>query len=350
MKTPFLLLLACLSLAPIARPQSEAIPLVDSVPMARALPGTISHYWLRIGQDTQGRPESVPVILVRGVNPGPVLGVVAATHGNELNGIRVIQELAATLDPKNLSGTVLAVPGMNPGGIARHQREHPDGTDLNRAFPGKGNGNRSQQTAYTLTTALLPHLDYLADLHTASFGRENTLYLRADLADDTLARVAASFGADIVLNSKEASAGTQTGGTFRAAAAARGIPGFTVELGDPQVFQPDMIRRGAAGLLQAMRILDMLPGVLEEAPQPIVCIRSYWIYTDQGGMLEVLAPLGERLTQGQPIAVLRDPFGREIRRYTAPQAGVVIGRSTNPAAENGARILHLGIEAPGDQP
>lgn len=350
MKSPFLLLLACLSLAPVARPQSEEIPLVDSIPVARVLPGTISHYWLRIGQDSQGRPESVPVMLVRGAKPGPVLGVVAATHGNELNGIRVIQELAATLDLQSLSGTVLAVPGMNPGGIARHQREHPDGADLNRSFPGKANGNRSQQTAYALGHALLPHMDYLADLHTASFGRENTLYLRADLAHDTLARVATVFGADIVLNSKEASAGAQTDGTFRAVAAARGIPGFTVELGDPQVFQPAMIRRGTAGLLQAMRILGMLPGVLEEVPQPIVCVRSYWLYTDQGGLLEVVAPLGERLTQGDPIAVLRDPFGREIHRYTAPQAGVVIGRSTNPAAENGARILHLGIEAPHQQP
>ena len=50
----------------------------------------------------------------------------------------------------------------------------------------------------------------------------------------------------------------------------------------------------------------------------------------------------EHVEEGEVVATLANVFGDVIRQYRAPHAGIVIGRSVNPVAQTGARILHLG--------
>ena len=77
-------------------------------------------------------------------------------------------------------------------------------------------------------------------------------------------------------------------------------------------------------------------------PPPIVCDTSYWIYTDCGGFLNVLPDVTDKVAKGDLIARQYNAFGDLVREYLAPEAGVIIGRSTNPVSQTGARILHLG--------
>lgn len=318
--------------------------MVQEIPLAGQLPGTVGKYWLQVGSDMLGRPVVVPVLLAKGSLPGPALGITAAIHGNELNGIPLIQELFASLDPAELHGSVVAIPGMNPLGMLNDARLFLDEEDLNRVFPGKPDGNQSQQMAYALGSKLLPGLGYHLDLHTASFGRINSLYARADLEGEPLARMARSLGADIILHSKgEASAGARSDGTLRAMAASLGVYSLTLEMGNPQVYDREMIARGLQGTKNLMTTLGLLEGAPEKLNEALECERSYWLYTDAGGLLEVLPGLGQMLHKGDPIGVLKDPFGDVLARYVAPEDGIVIGLSTNPAAISGSRILHLGI-------
>ena len=48
------------------------------------------------------------------------------------------------------------------------------------------------------------------------------------------------------------------------------------------------------------------------------------------------------------IALQRNIFGEVIAQYRAPHDGIVIGKSVNPVAQTGARILNLGHIAPAD--
>ena len=77
--------------------------------------------------------------------------------------------------------------------------------------------------------------------------------------------------------------------------------------------------------------------------EPVICKKSYWIYTDTGGLLTIYVDLMQRLEANQHIATIRDVFGREVKRYYAPEVGIVIGKSTSPVNQSGGRILHLGI-------
>jgi len=45
----------------------------------------------------------------------------------------------------------------------------------------------------------------------------------------------------------------------------------------------------------------------------------------------------------QLIAVVKNIFGDVIKKYYAPEDGIVIGKNINPVNQTGDRIVHLGI-------
>ena len=66
---------------------------IEELDLKVIAPGTIEKFWFHIVTDGMGRPVYLPIIVARGKEDGDVLGITAAVHGNELNGIPVIQRL-----------------------------------------------------------------------------------------------------------------------------------------------------------------------------------------------------------------------------------------------------------------
>src|SRR5437868_15230639 len=50
---------------------------------------------------------SIPVAVFHGTKPGPVLALVAGAHGTEYTSIIALEKLIATLNPTEISGTVI---------------------------------------------------------------------------------------------------------------------------------------------------------------------------------------------------------------------------------------------------
>ena len=59
--------------------------------------------------------------------------VVGCIHGDEPQGIRIAQALAATKPSTNVD--LWIIPTLNPDGVAAHTRQNAHGVDLNRNFP-----------------------------------------------------------------------------------------------------------------------------------------------------------------------------------------------------------------------
>lgn len=73
--------------------------------------------------------------------------------------------------------------------------------DLNRCFPGKKEGTPSQVFCYAFIEKVVkPNFTYLIDLHTASFGRINSYYVRADLNDPVSKMLATLQQPQIILH------------------------------------------------------------------------------------------------------------------------------------------------------
>ena len=301
--------------------------------------GHVSKLLVELVHDGLGLPVMVPALVARGLKDGPVFGITCAVHGDELNGIPVVHRLFERLDVRAVRGTIVAVLVVNVPGFEANRRRFLTGEDLNHRFPGDALGNAVDVYAHRLLDRLIRHFDYLLDLHTASFGRVNSLYVRADLSEPVSARMAMLQRPQIVLDDPPSDH------TLRGTADEMGIPAITVEIGNPQLFQPTYIRRALAGLRAVLCDLGLLPRrrAVTEFSEPVVCSGSFWTYTDRGGLLEVLPQVAHRVAEGEVVARLHDIFGALVAEYRAPRDGVVIGRATNPVATTGARILHLGV-------
>lgn len=310
---------------------------VEKLDVTRFKPGA-HRVRVRVGEDGLGSPLRIPVQVLRGAEDGPVVGITAAVHGNEVNGIPTIHRLFRRLDHKQLKGTVVAAAPLNLPGYLRNTREYSDGKDLNRLFPGKADGTESQVYAHAILERIVRPFDILLDLHTASFGRINSLYIRADMRHAKAAELARVIKPQIIVHNEGGD------GTLRGAAEELGITAVTVEIGNPQRTQEELIRFSSIGLRDALEHLEMVPNDEETPPTDTVeCSSSFWLYTDGGGMLEVFPGLCERITKGQQVAQLINEWGEVHRTYEAPEDGIVVGKATNPVAQSGSRILHLGI-------
>ncbi len=302
--------------------------------------GEVRRYQLEVMRDPLSTPVCIPVMVARGARPGPVFGVTAAVHGNEVNGIPIIQRLFAELDLTQLSGTVVGVPVVSVYAFAAATRTFFEGFDLNRIMPGRADGNVGQVYAHRVLERLVKHFNYLVDVHTASFGRVNSLYVRADLRHATSRRMAFLQSPEIIVHNEAKD------GTLRDAAMEMGIAAITVEVGDPLRFQRRMIKDSLYGLraiLHEFGLLDSAPPESDEDEPTVVCGSSAWIHADAGGLLEVLPDTAETVEEGQTIARLSNPFGDVVATYRAPHAGIVVGKSTNPVCRTGSRVLHLGV-------
>jgi len=317
--------------------------LTDRLDVEQLPSGTVSRLMIEVGHDPLGCAIRLPVIVARGSRPGPVFGMTAALHGDEINGIPVMHQLLRRIEVARLKGTLVAVVVAHHNGFVNRTR-YFQGVDPNHQFPGDPEGKTQRVFAHRLMDRIVSRFDYLVDMHTASVGRVNSLYIRADLSSPAAAQMARLQRPQIILDDPPSDR------TLRGCAAELGIPAMTVEIGNPQRFQPTFIKRTLAGLRAVLCEVGMLRRRRKtEVPEPIVCRRSTWLYTDHGGLLEVFPRVVERVEAGEPIARLTDIFGDLTREYRAPWPGVVIGKSVDPIAETGARLIHLGeiAEDPG---
>ncbi|WP_428266066.1 succinylglutamate desuccinylase/aspartoacylase family protein [Haliangium sp.] len=313
---------------------------VDALDLDLAPVGAISRYAVALVDDALGRPVCLPVMIARGPTPGPVLGVTAAIHGNEVNGIRVVHKLFRAIEPESLQGTLIGVPIVSVPAYLEHTRTFREGFDLNRLMPGKPEGNVGQVYAHRLRARVITRFTHLVDLHTASHGRSNALYVRADLDHQETATLAGLISPEIIVHNEAGD------GTLRGMAMEQGIAAITVEVGNPLRFQRRLITGSFDGVLRVMAHL----GMIDEAPPmpgeaPVVCARSRWTYAQHGGLLEVFVSPADEVEAGQALARVTSVFGDEIAVYRAAERAVVVGISTNPICETGARVVHLGIPA-----
>jgi uncharacterized protein len=104
----------------------------------------------------------IPVAVVHGARPGPVLALVAGAHGTEYASIIALEKLIEKLEQGEISGTVIVVPLVN---IASFEQKVPhvnpvDGKSMNRFYPGKSDGTQTERALYAITKQIVERCDY----------------------------------------------------------------------------------------------------------------------------------------------------------------------------------------------
>ena len=103
--------------------------------------------------------------------PGKKVAIVGGIHGDEVAGWKSALLLK---EKRNFTGEVLIIPQANMLACKREERYQGLGTsingvkykDLNRNFPGKSNGNETEQISYAITQTVIDFdADIIVDLH-----------------------------------------------------------------------------------------------------------------------------------------------------------------------------------------
>ncbi|MDX5299137.1 MAG: M14 family metallopeptidase, partial [Gammaproteobacteria bacterium] len=287
-------------------------------------------------------PLHIPVEVVHGRKDGPVLLVCGAIHGDEINGVEIVRRLLRFGGLRNLRGTLVAVPIVNVFGFVHLSRYLPDRRDLNRCFPGSEKGSLGARIAWLFRTEIMEKANHIIDLHTGAIHRFNLPQIRAELNNPETARMAEAFGAPIILNA------SLRDGTLRAYADSLNIPVITYEGGEALRFDEIAISSGVKGILRVLRVLDMLPpdrhkhtGRRRDMPRSEVAASSLWVRAETDGILRPEIKLGQRVTKGQRLAVVADPFGERETPVEATVSGLVIGMNNLPLVNEGEALYHI---------
>ena len=272
----------------------------------------------------------IPVSVIHGAHAGPVLALVAGTHGYEYPPITALQRLRGTLDPASLSGTVLLVHVANPPSfLGRTIYTSPvDGKNLNRVYPGKPDGTISERIAHAITTQVIERADYLVDMH----GGDGNEILRpyiympvtGDAAlDEKVRGMALAFGLDHIVIDKGRIADPASSVFTDQTGLSRGIPAITTEtgqMGSNDDYWVDMAEDGVMNLLRHLQMIDE-----QEIPnQGVVWLEDYEVIRAQAtGVFQASVRDGYAVAEGTLIGELLDLFGEKIMDIRAPFAGVV---------------------------
>lgn len=282
-------------------------------------------------------PMNMPVHIIRGLNPGPILCVTAAVHGDEINGVEIIRRLIKKKYPKHMNGTLIAVPIVNIYGFLYRDRYLMDRRDLNRCFPGSNTGSLASRLAYLIMNELVAHATHMIDLHTGSLQRTNLPQIRANLDLQHTEKLAKAFQAPIILHSKERD------GSLRQAANDRGIPLLLYEAGEALRFNEQAIKTGLTGIINVMKALDMLPhpthfSTFFHSP---VARSSLWMRAPHSGILRAYKTLGNKVKKGEKLGLIVNPIGEEEYEINARITGMIIGQTNLPLVHEGAALFHI---------
>lgn len=300
-------------------------------------PGTRRNLSIPVSRQLTGLSASLALQVLHGARPGPCVFVSAAIHGDELNGIAIIQRLSHTLDPATMAGTLILAPAVNIYGLVNHARYLPDRRDLNRSFPGSARGSLAAQLAHTFLEHVIARCSLGIDLHTAAVHRYNLPQIRIAASNPYLVELAMAFGAPVILEAP------LRDGSMRELAAERGTPMLLLEAGEALRFDELSIRIGVEGITRVLAHIGMIAADdgLTNMGIPARANHTLWLRAPRGGIAHLERRSGDVVHEGDLLATVSGLFGEDALEIVSPLDGIVIGHGTLPVVNQGDAIFHI---------
>jgi predicted deacylase len=293
---------------------------------------------------------TVPVTVVRGVKPGPVLALTAGVHGYEYPPILALQEMAPRLDPQHLAGTVIFVHVANmPSFLKRTIYYSPvDGKNLNRVFPGKLDGTLSDRIAYTITKEVIERCDYLIDLHCGDGNESLRPYDYWDIraanpnVREKARQMVLAFGLDHIVLDRERPQDPADSRYVSTTATTRNKPAITVESGGLGSTDRESIALLESGIQNVMRLLKMIDGEPRMVEHPLFMDPSQVMTTPVTGIFYPVVEKGHTVAKGTLMGYVTDFFGKRIYEMRAPFTGEVLYILGTPPVSAGEPLGMIG--------
>jgi predicted deacylase len=288
----------------------------------------------------------VSVTVAKGAKPGKRVVLVSGVHGDEMSSVHTVQTVMNQLDPAEMSGTVMAVTDVSRPAMEGMQRRWPnsgrgvDLIDMNREWPGNENGATapSRHAGLLFNRLLRPNADAAVDFHTGTTGFDVTAFNIAGMDVPEIRAMAELYPVGQIFDNHVYP------GVLHNAFVDVGIPSFTPEIGAARVLNLEMISLFVEGTMNVLKHHDILAGPMGRTGKDVdvfIGNSALPILATQGGLVEHLVKLNDKVEAGQKVAIQRNSFGEVVAEYTSSVAGEVTGQRSDAMSEPGNPLAFI---------
>jgi predicted deacylase len=293
---------------------------------------------------------TIPVVVVNGARPGPVLAIVSGAHGTEYASIIAVERLIQRLYARAVSGTVILVPLVNvPSFEQKIAHVNPiDGKSMNRFYPGRSDGTQTERASFAITREIVDRSDHLIDLHGGDLDESLRPYsywtkTGNDKQDAISREMLLAFGLDTIIISADRPKDPSASRYLENTASTRGKPSITAEAGHAGTVEPSDVNALVDGCLSVMRYLKMMAGPPTMVESPVWIARVAAITADANGIFYPLVARGTYVQKGMKVGFVTDYLGTVLLEAKAPESGVVLFIRAVPSMTKGETIANIGV-------
>ena len=320
-----------------------------TVGTASAAPGQKANGYIEVPVGVDAG-TNIPVVVVNGAKPGPVLALVTGAHGTEYVSIIALEKLIGELDPTQVSGKVILLPLVN---IVSFEQKVPhvnpiDNKSMNRFYPGKMDGTQTDRVLFMITKEVVDRCDYLIDYHGGDLDESLRPYAYwgptgKETQDRISKQMVLAFGLDHIIIWSERPTDPAATRYLDNTASVRGKPSIVVEAGHAGTVETDDVGLLVNGTLSTMRALKMIPGEPHYIENPVWLGKVVDVISEGPGIWYPLVKRGTYVQEGMILGQVTDYFGKVILEARAPAAGVVLHVNAVPSLKKGDNIADIGV-------
>ena len=309
-------------------------------------PGKKHFLYFQGVQMPTGQHCYVSVTVAKGAKPGKRVILVCGVHGDEMSSVHTVQSVMNQLDPREMSGTVMAVADVSGPALEGMQRRWPnqgrgiDLIDMNREWPGNENGATapSRHAGLLFNRLLRPNADFAIDFHTGTTGFEVTAFNIAGMDVPEVKAMVELYPVGQIFDNHVYP------GVLHNAFMDVGIPAFTPEIGAARVLNLEMISLFVEGTMNVLKHHGILAGPLGRTGKDVgvfIGNSAFPIIATHGGLVEHLVKLNDKVDAGQKVAIQRNSFGEVVAEYASSVAGEVTGQRSDAMSEPGNPLVFI---------
>lgn len=345
-----------ISAAPFVRAQTAEPVIVAGLKPA---PGTVASGTIDIpaGASSANDPATqIPVTVLRGAKPGPVLAVIAGFSGTEYGPLIATYELFKELKPAEMSGTLIVVHIANVPAFLDHSiYVNPiDRKALYRCFPGKADGTSSERIAFALTHEIIEKSDSILLIDAGGTDTMVQPFVYQTLSGDAkldakIGEMALAFGINNIVVEKDPKRPTDPAQSVTPdnTALTRGKPMLKVMCGSFGVADSRTVGAITRGIQSELALAGLTTGTVSKTRVPFYFDHTVSVQSPATGMLTAFVQRGQEIHRGEPLFVVTDFTNKKPVGIPAGGDGVVLAIMVTPPVNKGDAVILIGIPRPG---
>ena len=303
-----------------------------------AQPGQVAQGFMEIGETITG-PIRIPLVIINGNKPGPMLCLTAGVHATEYAPIEAVLRIITQIGAADLKGA------SRTGFVSPI-----DGLNLNKVAPGD-DGSISEILVKVLLDDVIAKCRYHVDLHAGDLGEMLLAFAGYPMTGDAdldregeaLARL---FSPRLISLSRDGATIPPFPGSIVHSATRKGVVSILAESGGNGTLEEADVQVHVHGVMNLMRYLGMVDGVPVVPKSQIRATGRAITRATRSGLLRLRAAIGDTIADEQQVGEICDVFGRTVEEVRVVRGGIAGLVWAHKAVNTGDPILRCWYTEP----